>query len=532
MKNKGFTLIELMAIIIITSTIGILSYASLSSTIKNNKLREQNIFENSLISAAKLYMLASQEKYSNMESENFDTKILCGEMIKNKYLNRNINNPTDINIYAYYVRVYKDGDNFLTYDVEYDLSLIDSNGLRYSEPLLNGSDPVLTNDMIPVTYDSNGKTIKADINQAWYNYGEKRWANVVILRTSNKGIYDDSPAGTLIDETFIQGYFVWIPRYKYKLFNVSGNKATYTDGICTANCPQSIEIVFENKSKKSSGNSDGEYLTVPGFTFGNKELSGVWVGKFKSSKYNSESTILPNQIVTTNTNVSEMFALGNKFNEYISNGDAHMMKLGEYSTMIYLTHSIYGINEKPARNINSNYMTGCSSFNINNSYSEECINAFGTASDGIYKQSSTGNQYGVFDMVGPSSQYVMFFKTDAEGTPFVGEYEDVKLGSSGFTGKLLDGTNYSGVSLPNSKYYDTLPNTDWDTLVSSKKSLGYIFSEFSGWYEDVQEWDKEGPLFHMNESFLHGSRSGIFAFYSDNGAGFEDSSYREALVVE
>ena len=31
MKNRGFTLIELMAIIIITSTIGILSYASLSS---------------------------------------------------------------------------------------------------------------------------------------------------------------------------------------------------------------------------------------------------------------------------------------------------------------------------------------------------------------------------------------------------------------------------------------------------------------------------------------------------------------------
>ena len=40
MKNRGFTLIELMAIIIITSTIGILSYASLSSSIKNNKLSE------------------------------------------------------------------------------------------------------------------------------------------------------------------------------------------------------------------------------------------------------------------------------------------------------------------------------------------------------------------------------------------------------------------------------------------------------------------------------------------------------------
>lgn len=377
--------------------------------------------------------------------------------------------------------------------------------------------------MIPVIYDSNGNTIKADINQEWYNYGEKRWANVVILRTSNKGIYDDSPAGTLIDETFIQGYFVWIPRYAYKIFNDNGSKGT---------TPHTIEIEFQNKSKKSSGNSNGQYLTVPGFTFDNKELSGIWVGKFKSSKYNSDSTILPNQIVTTNTNVSEMFALGNKFNEYISNGDAHMMKLGEYSTMIYLTHSIYGINEEPYRNINMNYMTGCSSIDKNASYTDECVNAFGTALDGIYKQSSTGNQYGVFDMVGPSSQYVMFFKTDAEGTPFVGEYIDVNLGSSGFTGKLLDGTNYSGVNLPNSKYYDTLPNTDWDTLVSSKKSLGYIFSEFSGWYEDVQEWDKEGPLFHMNESLLYGSGSGIFAFYSDNGAGFPDSSYRETLIVE
>ena len=127
MKNRGFTLIELMAIIIITSTIGILSYASLSSTIKNNKLRETSTFKNSLISAAKLYMLASQENYSDMENENFDTRILCREMIENKYLNKNINNPTDINIFAYYVRVYKDANNFLQYEVGYDMSLIDNN---------------------------------------------------------------------------------------------------------------------------------------------------------------------------------------------------------------------------------------------------------------------------------------------------------------------------------------------------------------------------------------------------------------------
>ena len=44
-----------------------------------------------------------------------------------KYLNKNINNPTDINIFAYYVRVYKDANNFLQYEVGYDMSLIDNN---------------------------------------------------------------------------------------------------------------------------------------------------------------------------------------------------------------------------------------------------------------------------------------------------------------------------------------------------------------------------------------------------------------------
>ena len=72
-------------------------------------------------------MLASQENYSDMENKNFDTRILCREMIENKYLNKNINNPTDINIFAYYVRVYKDANNFLQYEVGYDMSLIDNN---------------------------------------------------------------------------------------------------------------------------------------------------------------------------------------------------------------------------------------------------------------------------------------------------------------------------------------------------------------------------------------------------------------------
>ena len=59
--------------------------------------------------------------------------------------------------------------------------------------------------------------------------------------------------------------YVWIPRYKYKLFNVSG----------TTTSAQMIEIEFENSTtSKSSGSQNGEWLTHPAFTFGTTELNG------------------------------------------------------------------------------------------------------------------------------------------------------------------------------------------------------------------------------------------------------------------
>ena len=68
--------------------------------------------------------------------------------------------------------------------------------------------------------------------------------------------------------------YVWIPRYKYQLFNVEGAQTT----------AQMINIEFENNStSKSSGTQNSQWLTHPAFTFGDTELNGIWVGKFESS---------------------------------------------------------------------------------------------------------------------------------------------------------------------------------------------------------------------------------------------------------
>ena len=72
--------------------------------------------------------------------------------------------------------------------------------------------PVLSNGLIPVRISSNGTVTYADTSKSWYDYCEKLWANVVIL---NDGVSYN--VGDTIQESDIQSYFVWIPKYKYKL---------------------------------------------------------------------------------------------------------------------------------------------------------------------------------------------------------------------------------------------------------------------------------------------------------------------------
>ena len=45
----------------------------------------------------------------------------------------------------------------------------------YKDIVLNGADPELKG-MIPVKIDSNGKVLKADITEKWYDYSNKEWA--------------------------------------------------------------------------------------------------------------------------------------------------------------------------------------------------------------------------------------------------------------------------------------------------------------------------------------------------------------------
>ena len=57
-------------------------------------------------------------------------------------------------------------------------------GEYYIEELLNGADPVLTSDLMPVIINDNGYATKANIKEEWYRYENKTWANAVKTKNS------------------------------------------------------------------------------------------------------------------------------------------------------------------------------------------------------------------------------------------------------------------------------------------------------------------------------------------------------------
>lgn len=100
-----------------------------------------------------------------------------------------------------------------------------------------------------VTYDENGvETSVIPINKEapkdWYEYGERRWANIV---TRNNGL---------------ETYYTWIPRYRY----MADNTNQTTD----------VEFLLGTDSGE-----EGDLYEIPeAFTFNGQALKGYWAMKY------------------------------------------------------------------------------------------------------------------------------------------------------------------------------------------------------------------------------------------------------------
>ena len=372
------------------------------------------------------------------------------------------------------------------------------------------------------------KTYVSTEDDSWYDYDAKKWANAVMVRTDSdadvngsksREQYMSASEGDLILESDILAYYVWIPRYRYKLFNVNSESMD----------PIEIQVRFEEKTDtKSTGSANGEWLTHPAFTFGTDELSGIWVGKFETSGTASAPTIKPNLASLVSQTVSNQFSTSQKLgtNAYLtSNGvsqlDAHMMKNTEWGAVAYLKQSKYGLgltdigNNAYYASSSPRYIAGCGPKSETDLASNTTTCTSYTSTAGV-KSSTTGNVYGVYDMTGGAWEYVMGMLKTEDGI-------GLTYSSSGFTASTLP---------LESKYVDAYTyGTSGGDL--SRRILGDATGETRGWYSDNADFpDSSDSFFFRGGSTNSGSIAGVFYFWSNKGSASSVGSFRSTLATQ
>ena len=357
--------------------------------------------------------------------------------------------------------------------------------------------PVLASNMIPVYYDeANSVWKKADKNNSqkdyrWYSYsstGEYKgmWANAVTVKEANRQTYLNATPGTTISMDDITTMWVWIPRFN------AVTPSNYNGG--TQSKPNAIDVTFVKQNETA----------IDAFTFGTKQLSGLWYGKFEiggtlASPCTNETCNVSNIVVKPNVSslrsqkVSSFFyasrsmeQAGNSFGFVNSEVDTHMSKNNEWGAVAYLTQSIYGRCTSSTTctevgiNNNSGYITG---YGAPAGSSSSVTN--GTYNTALGKDASTtGTIYGIYDMSGGAYEYVM------------GVYNNAKS-SSGFN------------SLPDEKYYNNYTGSSY---------TGHALTETKRWYGDNDGFVSASyPWFARGGYYGAGGVTGVFYFSSHDG---------------
>ena len=398
-------------------------------------------------------------------------------------------------------------------------------------------------DLTSNSYTINDSTLISGIAPSnWYDYtaGVNHYANI---KTTGGG--NDC-------------YWVWIPRYAYKVPTKSGTA-------------QTIEIKFlkddtnipigETETITNITPTPGTWVVHPAFTnvgnggFG--ELTGIWVAKFEASS-NSPNVVenpieeqlaidggsatdidlnvrvKPNVTSWRNITVNNMFTVcqnltktGNSL-ENTSNLDSHMMKNTEWGACAYLSMSIYGKNSEvwnnPYYNNTTNYspITGlCGNETNGKDNATTNMNDIVKYNEvGGENASTTGNVYGIYDMAEGAWEYVAGYLNEV--TPPLTNYTTLYNAEP----KYKD--VYSGTSSDRTTNYNANTNKYGDAVYETSSS-GY--GGTSSWDSSYSDFPNSSyPVFVRGGRAYDGSNAGVFAFDSGTGGAYTSSGFRPVVL--
>ena len=329
--------------------------------------------------------------------------------------------------------------------------------------------------------------------------------------------------------------FVWIPRYAYKI--TSGYHSSTAGTIEIAfidtnnrflNSSDSGEIT-ENPAEEGAGQT--KWLVHPAFT--NKpenggwdsELAGIWVGKFEATGSINNLSVKPGITSVRSQTSNAMYLAGKSatFGEASSETiGSHMIKNSEWGAVAYLSHSKYGVNgAKVDRNTSSSFITGETN-DLETIYTDN------------KDQSTTGNCYGVYDMVGGAWERVASYVNYANNSNLQ-TYGGTNAGD-------LYGANATEQST--STKYKTVYEADGTSQANSYnnkailmkgdavyETSGSYSSSTGAWLEAYSKFPYTSYPFFARGVNYDNSNAGVFCFYTADGSAYGGVSFRVVLAL-
>ena len=171
--------------------------------------------------------------------------------------------------------------------------------------------PQLMEGMTGIYWDETGTEteVNVDNQDKWYDYSAQKWANAV-TKDSNENV---------------TGYWVWIPRYAYK---IETNRYTNTVGKISVKFLQGTTNKDESNAEisttypETTGATMSAFVVHPSFTNGtsnhfmngewDKEISGYWVAKYPAGFQANTITNNNGTLSTTISNSSDTVVYSNK----------------------------------------------------------------------------------------------------------------------------------------------------------------------------------------------------------------------------
>ena len=311
----------------------------------------------------------------------------------------------------------------------------------------------------------------------------------------NKSEWANAKVTTQVNGENVESYFVWIPRYAYKINGENDIDIVFIKGNGT-------EAAEEGKTCKYADdptlNTSTDYIIHPAFTKNkdlgggwDEELPGVWIGKYEASSVEGNSDSSADNVTTKHVKVQpgvsswRYIQIGNCYTvsqNYAPDLKSHMLKNSEWGAVAYLTESKYGRYGTEIGFSDQGYITGGGT---EKAYIENA------------DQSTTGNVYGIYDMRGGAYEYVASYYNGSDAnTTYIG-YGD-SFASKGGT----------------SDEYSTTYNSSGSSSASANYKYGDATYETSGWHGDSAGFvNSDRPFFERGGlSCSVASFAGVFCF--------------------